>query len=144
MKKSSFITLAALLVVTGVGFSRLGRQNYLEQESASLGTATEVAQINETKLTIDFGNGKTSEFNFPFIENSSAFSVLKDSLDVQGLSLETEVYDFGVFVKSIDGYASSAEKAWIYYVNGESGQIAADKHFLNPGDNVAWKFVKPE
>jgi hypothetical protein len=34
--------------------------------------------------------------------------------------------------------------AWIYFVNDESGQIAADQYQLAPGDIVEWKYIKPE
>ena len=37
----------------------------------------------------------------------------------------------------------SAQMAWIYHVNGESGTIAADKMKVNPGDTVEWKYIPP-
>ena len=71
------------------------------------------------------------------------FSILEEALEKNNISFETEKYDFGVFVKSINGIESTNEKAWIYFVNGESGQVAADKLELNTGDLVEWKYITP-
>ena len=59
------------------------------------------------------------------------------------IPIETERYDFGVFVKSIEGRLSTAERAWIYFVNGESGQVGADQYQIYPGDVVTWRYVEP-
>ena len=52
-------------------------------------------------------------------------------------------YDFGIFVNSINDLESSNEKAWIYFVNGESAQVAADQYQLESGDIVEWKYITP-
>lgn len=76
-------------------------------------------------------------------EANQAFSILKEALEENDIPYEVETYDFGVFVKSINELESTAEKAWIYFVNGESGQVAADKMDLEKGDLVEWKYITP-
>lgn len=71
------------------------------------------------------------------------FSILKEALDQNNIQFETETYNFGVFVKSINGFESTGKKAWIYFVNGESGQVAADKMELKKSDIVEWKYIPP-
>ncbi len=73
----------------------------------------------------------------------SPFSILKEALEQNNIPLEIKNYDFGVFVKSINALESSNEKAWIYFVNGESGQVAADKMDLKEGDLVEWRYITP-
>jgi hypothetical protein len=94
-------------------------------------------------LRVVYENGKTTEFAEPFKDKANALSILEDFSDENGISLDTQQYDFGVFVKSIDGFESSTEMSWIYFVNGESGSVAADNYTLNPGDVVEWKYLPP-
>jgi len=47
-------------------------------------------------------------------------------------------------VESVDGLVNSASQAWIYFVNGEAGQVAADQHQLTAGDRVEWRYTKPQ
>lgn len=99
--------------------------------------------LQSAMLVIDYGDGKPQVFSMELSEDSTAFSLLQSITQTQNFPLVTEQYDFGVFVKSIDGRESSNEMAWIYFVNGKAGTIAADQMKVNPGDTVEWKFIKP-
>lgn len=101
------------------------------------------ANLQSAMLVIDYGEGNSSSYNLGVDEKSTAFSLLSEFAEKENVSLETQQYDFGVFVKSVGGKESSAEAAWIYYVNGQSGQVAADLMKVNPGDTVEWKYVPP-
>lgn len=46
----------------------------------------------------------------------------------------------GAFVEMIDSVGGDEAYFWLYSVNGEMGQIAADKHLLYPGDTVKWHY----
>lgn len=100
----------------------------------------------ETKaiLIIDFGNKETKEFEVATTPEDTAYSILKTTLTKENINLEVQQYDFGVFVKKIAEFESGADKSWIYYVNQESGQIAADQHKLESGDRVDWKYETPK
>jgi hypothetical protein len=76
-------------------------------------------------------------------ERVSVYDLLAEGLKKNNLEIEVKNYDFGVFVKSINGYESTAKKSWIYFINGKSGDIAADKYELKGGDLVEWKYITP-
>ncbi|MBU0570110.1 DUF4430 domain-containing protein, partial [Patescibacteria group bacterium] len=76
-------------------------------------------------------------------EKLTVFGILEKFAEEEGVELESQQYDFGVFVKSIAGYEGSAETAWIFFVNGESGQVSADQYELKNGDVVEWKYLEP-
>lgn len=59
------------------------------------------------------------------------------------LEVRVKEYDFGVLVESIGGRENSVDKAWIYYVNGESATEGADQYELKTGDLITWKYIKP-
>jgi hypothetical protein len=73
----------------------------------------------------------------------NAFEALKSVADEQQIVLKTKQYDFGIFVERIGNFSSSNESAWLYFVNGISGETAADKKILKTGDTVEWRYMKP-
>lgn len=94
-------------------------------------------------LLIDYGETESPVFEHALINETTAFSILKDTLDKEDIPYETQQYDFGIFVQSINGFESTADMAWIYFVNGESGNVAADQYTLENGDEVEWRYVPP-
>jgi LAS superfamily LD-carboxypeptidase LdcB len=113
-------------------------------QTENLRLENESPNENSVSLQIDFGDGKTTSFEKVLTgQEQTAYSLLTAAAEDKNLDLQTQEYDFGVFVKSINGYESTADKAWIYFVNGESGTIAADKYKLAPGDKVEWKYIPP-
>lgn len=99
------------------------------------------AKIN---LVIDYGNKVINNYNLTIGTDDTAFSILKTTAQKENINLETVPYDFGVFVKKIGTFESTAKKSWIYYVNGNSGQIAADKNIVKDNDTVLWKYETPK
>ncbi len=95
-------------------------------------------------ISIDFGNKDIKAYELTVGADDTAFSVLKSATETNNIELVTKQYDFGVFVQKIDKFESSAKKSWIYYVNNESGQIAADQMKLKNGDKVEWVYETPK
>ncbi len=92
------------------------------------------------KVIINFSDKSEEADN---IKAENAYGALVELGKKENIDIKTKTYDFGVFVESIGGFANSTDKAWIYYVNGTSGDIAADKKIVNKGDTVEWKYEKP-
>lgn len=135
--------ILALFLAAGIGYLASTRQSIPKENPSTPGTVSE--ESNESVLLVlDFGGGQVSSYTLPFQNGVTAFSVLKVISERKDIALETQQYDFGIFVKSIDGKESSAEMAWIYFVNREPGSVASDQHTLKAGDVVEWKYVKPE
>lgn len=70
-------------------------------------------------------------------DNTNAFDLLKTSHEVV-----FDQYDFGVFIKSIDGLEGNNEYYWAFYVNGVYGKTAIDKTILNSGDKLELIYEK--
>lgn len=95
----------------------------------------------DERLVIDFGNGeKIVAENLP-AEGLSVYEVLVEVLKDREVELEIEEYDFGTLIKSINGKENTLDKAWIYFVNGESGSVAADKQVIAAGDEIEWRYI---
>ena len=74
---------------------------------------------------------------------TTAYDALVEVSSRTAIPVEKKQYDFGVFVEKIGDLANTKEKAWIYYVNGVSGDVAADKKSIKNGDVVEWRYEKP-
>jgi cytoskeletal protein RodZ len=99
-------------------------------------------EIGQPLVEVSIENGETTatEKN---ANATTAFDALVVITQKQQLSLKTKTYDFGIFVEQIGILANTKEKAWVYFVNGKSGTVAADKQTLKAGDKVEWKYIKP-
>lgn len=136
------LVLAAIVVVTLLNSVDLPiKRDLNEPETAVLNKQVESEKVF---LSIVYSENNKNDFEYDFEKETTAFDILNNTAEKENISLDTEHYDFGVFVKAINGKESTAELAWIYFVNGESGAIAADQHKLSEGDVVEWKFIKPE
>lgn len=69
------------------------------------------------------------------VEGQTAFELLQANHEV-----EAEQFDFGVFIKSIDGLAGSDDYYWALYVNEEYAQQGADQTVLTVGDTVEFRY----
>lgn len=104
-------------------------------------TTEETPQTAKVSLTIDFGAGDIKELEAEFKEELTVFDLLQEGAEQLGTSLQTKMYNIGVFIEIIgDKKNGQDNKYWTYYVNDEFANVAADKYELQAGDRVEWKF----
>ena len=138
--KTAFIIIFSILLAFIIGWLSLSG-GLPTKTSPQVSTQKDEVQ-NTLKLSVNFGDGKEMTYESEK-ESATAYGLLEIAAADKGVELVTETYDFGILVKSINGYESTAEKAWIYFVNGESGTVAADQYILEPGDAVEWRYMPP-
>ena len=91
-------------------------------------------------VTLDFGDRVATASS---VSATTAFDALVAASAKEQLELKTKQYDFGAFVEQIGGVVNTKEKSWIYFVNGKSGTVAADKQPIIAGDSVEWRYIEP-
>lgn len=136
--KNKYLVSALLVLFIGLGiylYSNTKNPKLQQQEQT---------QVSTVKLKIDYGNGEIISYETEIKEDATVFSVLENAVQEKEIPMETQQYDFGVFVKSINNLESDINLSWIYFVNGNSGNVAADQKILQPGDLVEWKYIEPE
>jgi hypothetical protein len=74
---------------------------------------------------------------------ATVFDALQTVTTEKHIPLKTKKYDFGIFVEEIGDKPTLKDHAWLYFVNGISGDIAADKKTLHTGDSIEWRYMKP-
>ncbi|MDZ7586566.1 MAG: DUF5667 domain-containing protein [Patescibacteria group bacterium] len=103
---------------------------------------TEVNQLlEEVEVSVDFGDNE--EAAVELVEAKTAYEALQAAAENRDWLLQVKDYDFGSLVEAINGVKNTSDKAWIYFINGESATKAADKQELKAGDVVEWKYEKP-
>ena len=137
MKKNILIAaIVGIILVGGV----YGVKKYSPPQTKS--TVPSVTATPVSTITIVLNTGQEVS-TVSGVEAENAFTALTGYAKQKNLTLKTKHYDFGVFVDAIGTLANTKEKAWVYFVNGKEGTVAADKQQLHSGDMVEWKYVTP-
>lgn len=79
----------------------------------------------------------TQSINYDCNEGQTVLTVLKEQAEIK-----TQDSEYGVYVDEINGITNDEGGFWIYYVNGEMGQVGADQYNCQTGDQVEWRFEK--
>jgi hypothetical protein len=136
IKKNFWLLLILAVFLISCGWL-IGNRGEVEDKKP-----LEPRSLGQVELVFDFGEGELSTYSASLDHQSTVFEVLNRVAEVNGLSLVKEDSDFGVFVKEIAGRANTKDSFWLYYVNGQMAEVAADKYELREGDLVEWKYEK--
>lgn len=136
--KTTLIVIVGIILATVslLGLSVISIQKSLISHPLN----TETRETKPITLLIDTGDGNPRGFE---IEKNqvTAFDVLKEICEKNNIEISSAQYDIGVFIKSIAGRENGeGNKYWIFYVNGEMSQSAADKKIVNAGDAIEFRF----
>jgi len=113
----------------------------LNFQSKNQNIETNLPSEKVSKITIDFGNGKTITSNVDVDESTTAYSALVNAAQKQEIKIKSKEYDFGILVEEIDGVRNAKDKAWVYFVNSKAGTISANKQKISQGDILEWKYI---
>lgn len=132
MKKITRILIFVIIVCSlgfGLWYVRGGRQTTPTQTASNAASPTVTCIVNST--------------TYSDIQASTPYEALVLVARKNTLELQTKQYDFGIFVEAVGDQKNTKDMAWIYYVNGKSGEVASDKYILKQGDAVEWKYTTP-
>ncbi len=113
----NIVAIIILVAIVGLGGIYLSRYNAKRTPASNVAAAQSIAY--------DCNEGQT------------VLNILKEKADVK-----TQDSDYGVFVDEINGTTNNNGGFWIYYVNGEMGQVGADQYSCKADDKVEWRFEK--
>lgn len=99
--------------------------------------------VEQAIVTVDRPDSNSISLMVSVGENMTALEMLQKLAAAYNLGLEVKTYETGALVNGIGGIMGGQDNNyWIYYVNGQSGQVAVDKQLINPGDKLEFKFEK--
>lgn len=114
----------------------------VEQGEVAGESVSKEAEKPKVTLVVDFGEDRIATQTDVLAEN--ALEALENVIAEKGWEYKVQKYDFGSIVEEIEGSPNNSDKSWIYFVNGQSGDKAADQFELQNGDLVEWKYIKPQ
>lgn len=94
--------------------------------------------IIPARQAVNVGNGteqQVANISYQGIEGKNALEILKETHQV-----ETQVFGEDEFVTSIDGVKSDDKRFWLYSINGQPAEVAADNYQTKNGDTITWKY----
>ncbi len=143
-KNNIFIIIGIVIIIIIVG-SLIFFNNYKQPVAIKEAEILNQEIKKEVFLKINYGEKEPQIINADFYEGMTAYDLLKVKSEELGINLKTKNYDIGVMIESIgDKKNGQNGKYWLYYVNKEMPQIAADKKELKEGDQVEFKFEKSQ
>ena len=96
-------------------------------------------------LMLDFGDGTVKSWtDISYVEGQTLFDLTAKIARENSLTLEFDPPgEYGIFLKSIGDKKGGEEggKWWLWWVDGQAGEVAADQYRLQPGDVAEWKYV---
>ena len=99
-------------------------------------------EIESAVLLIDDGSDNPIEFALEVSASTTAMDLLQEASLTAGFVLESQEYDFGVFVEAINNKRNRQDnKYWLFYINDELSQLTPDKVTVNPEDKIEFIFT---
>jgi len=139
-KTSILIGIGTVIIISilAVLLNKVDQPAYQEEAGVSQENIKQ-----EVVLVVDDGEGSPKTFEAKFEAGMTAFDLLKEKTEESSMVLKTKSYDIGLMIEAIgDKKNGESGKYWLYYVNGEMPQVAADKKEIKVGDKVEFKFEK--
>ncbi len=91
----------------------------------------------EVKATLIIENGVRTQCEVTLPAGSN----VEDLMTACGIPFEKEPSGFITSINGVSQDASSG-RYWLYYVNGELGQVGASQYAVEDGDIITWKLEK--
>lgn len=137
MKNNKVIVLIGLILVAFIvvglmiNYRQIPRPN--EQTVVQQNPVTATFKVNEEEYTVKTA---TNASVLNLMQNLSASSIKPFSFSGQ------EYAGLGFFVDEINGVKNdaSANKYWLYYINGESATVGISEYIVKPNDIIQWKY----
>lgn len=137
--------LLTVLVLAAALFSLTSLAEVVNKRTQPQVAGIETAKIErQATVRVVFNKLNIIEDTLVFENDTNAYELLTRLLNQNDITYEVTQYDFGVFVNSIGDLESNTQNSWIYSVNDESAQVAADTYLVSDGDTIEWKFKPVE
>jgi hypothetical protein len=141
LKSKTGLFLLAIIVI-GVGITAIyfSVAKTPTQRAIKLTPQSIIPGIKVKLLVNDSKTQTTYDKDLPV--GSTAFDLLEQSSQTNNFSLSYQQSQMGVFVDEIAGVKNdnSANKFWLYKVNGKLANVGASSYKIKDGDVVEWYY----
>lgn len=141
-KKTWLLLILVILLITGGWLTKGRKKEKIEQVEKVEQVKQVKEKTDEARLILNFGEREISTYSAKIDQGKTVLDILSQIAQENDFTLETKESDFGVLVEEIGDLKNSADRFWLYYVNDEMAEVAANQYELKPGDVVEWKYEK--
>jgi hypothetical protein len=142
MKNVKLFLLVLVMAMALTVFTACTETKTVEETTTTTNEVTE----NEQMVEVAINNGeeeKTYEFNYE--EGLTAYDYLMKATEKDNTELKTTEYDFGISIDGIGTMIGGTDgKYWMYYIDGQSASVAADKQEVSAGAVIEFKYEASE
>lgn len=137
IKNNKVIVLVGLIliafIITGLMINHRQIPRPDEHMAVQQNPVTATFKVNEEEYTV---KTTTNASVLNLMQNLSASSIKPFSFSGQ------EYAGLGFFVDEINGVKNdaSANKYWLYYINGENATVGISEYIVKPNDIIQWKY----
>ena len=140
------VFLGIVLVATALVSRRLKQDNPGEMSAAATNwTPSPAAQGETVRLTIDFGNGASLQYQaLPWKEGLTVEDLLRSAQEFRpGITFSQKGEGKMGFLTSLDGLSNegASGRNWTFQIDAKHGQQSFSVQELTPGQHVLWKFT---
>lgn len=132
-----FVIFCLIFVGLGIGWKVITFKKIATQPiPETLGVSEEAV---EGKIVVVIRAQNEEYFDQILQAGDTVWSVLKRLSDNGEITVESQQFDFGVMVTSINGISGEGSgKYWMYYVNDQLADKGSDQYTLKAGDTILW------
>jgi len=147
--KTVLFAIVPLIIViaifaTAANFGIMTNTNSVSQQlSGEVSDQNLLLNQDEVIARIDINFGDNSDSFTVTSKNNTVYGFLLEAAKIGGYDIKATYYGIydSLLIDSISNYVNGDDnKYWIYYINGESGSVGADKQIVMDNDLIEWKF----
>lgn len=136
MKQGEMETKRLILTVIGLTAVLIGINHFVATRGTPIqtlpGSAIELNQPVTVSVQEDY-------VRYPGRDGVNAFDLLMEVTEV-----EFTEYDFGKFIRSINGVTPDSKHFWKLYLNSQGAQVGADQLETRDSDIIEWRLEEIE
>ena len=138
MKNVKLLSLALVATLALTVFTACTETKTVEETTTTTDEVTE----NEQMVEVVINNGEEEKtYEFSYEEGLTAYDYLMKATEKDNTELKTTEYDFGISIDGIGDMVGGTDgKYWMFYIDGQSAPVAADKQEVSAGSVVEFKY----
>lgn len=142
--KFILVCTAILLLIIGI-MLYLGRTPRSADQTMTSMVTEDSAKVSQVTVNLQ-GTEQSWVYQVDIDQNvDTVFSTLQKLASDHTIALAFEQTSLGLLITSINEETNGVDnKYWLYKVNGEYGQVAADQYALKEGDKIDWSYQVPD
>lgn len=98
-----------------------------------------ITNDNITKQYVNFSIESIGNFQVEYKEGDTGWIAMQRAASNHQFNIKYQIYDFGIYIRSIANCEPTGNSYWSLYHNGEYSMIGIRDLVVKPNDTITWK-----